>query len=139
MGTIVDPDWLIKSDEKQPGKDQVLPEMFDSRINWAACKDVIGNIRDQSNCGSCWAFGTTEAFNDRVCISSGGKLKQSLSTADTTGCCNSKECFSFGCNGGQVGTPWKWFEKTGVVTGGAFGEGALCYDYPMSKCNHHQP
>lgn len=44
-----------------------------------------------------------------------------------------------GCNGGQVGTPWKWFTKKGVVSGGDFGDGKLCYDYTMGKCNHHQP
>ena len=42
-----------------------------------------------------------------------------------------------GCNGGQVGTPWNWFESTGVVTGGQKGEGQLCYDYTMDKCAHH--
>lgn len=42
-----------------------------------------------------------------------------------------------GCNGGQVGTPWKWFEKKGVVTGGDFGDNKLCYDYTMAQCAHH--
>lgn len=42
-----------------------------------------------------------------------------------------------GCNGGQVGSPWNWFEKKGVVTGGDFGDGKLCYDYTMEQCAHH--
>jgi len=46
-------------------------------------------------------------------------------------------CQSMGCNGGQVGTPWNWFEKKGVVTGGDFGDGKLCYDYTMPQCAHH--
>lgn len=49
-----------------------LPESFDARENWKECAEVIGHVRDQSNCGSCWAFGATEAFNDRVCIKSAG-------------------------------------------------------------------
>jgi len=46
-------------------------------------------------------------------------------------------CQSMGCNGGQVGTPWNWFEKKGVVTGGDYGDGKLCYDYTMPQCAHH--
>jgi len=42
-----------------------------------------------------------------------------------------------GCNGGQVGTPWKWFENKGVVTGGDYGDDTLCYDYTMPQCAHH--
>jgi hypothetical protein len=36
------------------------------------CAKVIGDIRDQSNCGCCWAFGTAEAASDRLCIATGG-------------------------------------------------------------------
>merc|ERR1719192_2247244 len=113
------------------------PTDFDARTNWPECASVIGHIRDQANCGSCWAHGTTEAFNDRMCISSKGKFTTLLSVADTTGCCGFLSCLSMGCNGGQVQTPWKWFHKTGVVTGGDYGDGKYCYDYTMPQCAHH--
>ena len=32
-----------------------IPESFDSEENWPACAKVIGDIRDQSNCGCCCA------------------------------------------------------------------------------------
>jgi len=142
MGTIVDPMWTINGVESAhltvdgPGD---LPAQFDSRTNWSECAATIDHIRDQSNCGSCWAHGTTEAYNDRLCIKSKGAFTKLLSVADTTGCCNFLHCQSMGCNGGQVGTPWKWFTKSGVVSGGDFGDGKLCFDYTMGKCNHHQP
>lgn len=30
---------------------ETVPDSFDARTNWADCADVIGHIRDQSNCG----------------------------------------------------------------------------------------
>merc|ERR1712072_559606 len=92
-----------------------LPASFDAREQWPKCASTINHIRDQANCGSCWAHGTTEAFNDRLCIATKGEFMKPLSVSDTTACCNGIACQSFGCNGGQVGTPWAWFTRTGVV------------------------
>lgn len=100
LGTVVDPNWQIHGNAKSYLNVGALPENFDARSNWPECASVIGHVRDQSNCGSCWAHGTTEAFNDRLCISTSGKFTDLLSVADTTGCCNGLKCFSFGCNGG---------------------------------------
>ena len=122
MGTIVDPEWRINGHFKESTyTNATLPVNFDARVNWPECNDVINFVRDQSDCGSCWAHGTTEALNDRMCIETGGKFQELLSTADTTACCNGAACFSFGCNGGQIATPWAWFKKTGVVSGGPYG------------------
>lgn len=137
MGTVVDPDWTVKIHEKRSFKDTEVPANFDSRVEWDMCAVTINHIRDQANCGSCWAHGTTEAFNDRMCIATGGNFVKLLSVADTTACCNATSCMSFGCNGGQVGTPWSWFQRQGVVTGGDYGDEELCFDYTMPQCAHH--
>jgi cathepsin B len=73
MGTIVDPEWTIKLHPKTHDVSNVdLPTNFDGREQWPQCIDVINHVRDQSECGSCWAHGTTEALNDRKCISTDG-------------------------------------------------------------------
>lgn len=48
-----------------------VPSSFDGRDKFLYC---IHDIRDQSQCGSCWAFGASEALSDRFCIFSGGAL-----------------------------------------------------------------
>lgn len=99
MGTIVDKDWAVQGTPKVFANNvNALPASFDARTNWPACNAIINHVRDQSDCGSCWAHGTTEALNDRMCIVYG--FTDLLSVSDTTGCCNGKQCYSFGCNGG---------------------------------------
>ncbi|CAM9302647.1 unnamed protein product [Choristocarpus tenellus] len=117
-------------------RDDDIPAHFDAREAYPQCAEVIGRVRDQSDCGSCWAFGSTEAFNDRRCIKGIKENREEtdylsmLSAEDTTACCHGLFCgLSMGCNGGQPGAAWKWFTKTGVVSGGDFkdeGAGTTC-------------
>lgn len=144
MGTIVDEDVVVKlqlkpKDESNSSNSNVdiqqdLPLNFEPKDKWPKCTN-IQHARDQSNCGSCWAHGTTEALEDRLCIKNGPG--QVLSVADTTGCCGFIDCSSMGCDGGQIGTPWDWFINTGVVTGGDQCDESLCYPYTMPQCAHH--
>jgi len=120
--------------------DAAVPESFDVRTNWPNCAAITGRVRDQSDCGSCWAFGATEAFNDRHCIATGDALTV-LSPEDTVSCCSGASCaFSKGCNGGQPSGAWKWFTNSGVSTGGDWadnGKGTTCKPYSMQSCAHH--
>jgi len=118
-----------------------IPDAWDAATAFPMCAKAINDIRDQSNCGCCWAFGGTEAATDRMCISSKGKMLMPLSVQDI--------CFNagfglFGCGGGQISTPWSYIKRKGVVTGGqykgesTFGEG-YCSDFSLPKCHHHGP
>lgn len=120
--------------------DTAIPEEFDVRTNWPECAAITGHVRDQSDCGSCWAFGSTEAFNDRHCIVT-KDANTLFSPEDTVSCCSGLHCkMSMGCNGGQPSGAWDWFVKTGVSTGGDWGDmntGATCKPYSMQSCAHH--
>lgn len=117
-----------------------LPENFDVREAWPECAGVSGHVRDQSSCGSCWAFGSTEAFNDRYCIKT-GDAETLFSPEDTVACCTGVTCsMSMGCNGGQPSGAWNWFTKVGVVSGGDFSDlntGKTCSPYSLTNCAHH--
>jgi len=116
-----------------------VPESFDSETNWPKCAKIIGDIRDQSNCGCCWAFAGAEAASDRMCIASDAKLVVPLSAQDI--CFNSN--FD-GCDGGQISTPWNYIKRSGVVSGGQnkgdgpFGSG-FCSAFSLPHCHHHGP
>jgi len=116
-----------------------VPENFDSAEQWPECAKMINDIRDQSNCGCCWAFAGAEAASDRMCIASKGKTMVPISAQDV--------CFNAnpdGCDGGMIDTPWSYIKSSGAVSGGQyqgtgpFGQG-LCSDFSLPHCHHHGP
>jgi len=112
-----------------------IPSRFDAREQRPQCASVIGRIRDQSDCGACWAFGTTTAFNDRYCIAT-GNADEVFSPWDTV-----TNGGGFGCGGGNPDQTWEWLRDTGVVTGGDavdIGKGTTCQPYQFGFCNHHE-
>eukprot|EP00419_Tripos_fusus_P056033 CAMPEP_0172812004 /NCGR_PEP_ID=MMETSP1075-20121228/9765_1 /TAXON_ID=2916 /ORGANISM="Ceratium fusus, Strain PA161109" /LENGTH=376 /DNA_ID=CAMNT_0013651503 /DNA_START=65 /DNA_END=1195 /DNA_ORIENTATION=- len=125
-----------------------IPETFDSAQQWPQCAKIIGDIRDQSNCGCCWAFAGAEAASDRMCIATNGTKMVPLSDQDV--CFNGGGLLSRGCSGGQITTPWSFIRKGGLFGGkgavsggqyqgtGPFGKG-LCSDFSMPHCHHHGP
>ncbi|XP_067667061.1 cathepsin B-like [Haliotis asinina] len=112
-----------------------LPENFDARTQWPNCPS-LKEVRDQSNCGSCWAFGAVEAMTDRICILSKGAKNFHISAENLMTCC--RTC-GFGCNGGFPAAAWKYYEKDGIVTGGQYGSKEGCQPYLLAKCDHHVP
>ncbi|KAK3798806.1 hypothetical protein RRG08_040637 [Elysia crispata] len=108
-----------------------LPETFDPRKKWPSCP-TIKEIRDQANCGSCWAFGSVEAMSDRICVATGKNVH--ISAEDVLSCCRS--CGN-GCNGGYPASAWRYYKSEGVVTGGQYGTKKGCMPYVLPPCDHH--
>ena len=73
-----------------------VPESFDSLKKWSNCSS-IGDITDQSACGSCWAMAAAEVMSDRICINR-GLSNVRISPVELMSCCTS--C-GYGCNGGR--------------------------------------
>jgi cathepsin B len=117
-----------------------LPATFNATAAFPYCSSVIGHIRDQSDCGCCWAFGSTESFNDRLCIKT--KDTTLLSPQDTCSCCNQNNGYSSGgCDGGFTEDAFNYFQAKGLVTGGdspSKGKGTSCFPYQLETCGHHE-
>ena len=125
-----------------------IPVGYDARVGFPKCAKMIGDIRDQSMCGCCWAFGTAEAASDRLCISTDGKTQVPLSSQDL--CFNSNPD---GCNGGSPNAAWDYIKKNGIVSGGQqefktgtkgpnpdnFADTPTCSDFSLPHCHHHGP
>lgn len=109
-----------------------LPGSFDARNKWPNCP-TLNEIRDQGECGSCWAFGSIEAMTDRVCIFSNGTKHFHFSAEDVV-TCNTE---SFGCNGGGLTAAWEEWVDVGYVSGGNYNSREGCKPYSIPTCKNH--
>jgi len=85
-------------------------------VDWRT-KGAVNPIKDQGQCGSCWAFSTTGALEGRCFIDGFGL--HSFSEQQLVDC--SSTFGNQGCNGGLMNNAWDYLEKN-----------CLCYegDYP---------
>jgi cathepsin B len=85
-----------------------IPKSFNAYDKWPQCKHPI---RDQGQCGSCWAFGASETLSDRVCIASKAKENIVLSPQYLVSCSR----LNLGCNGGNLALAWWYMGYHGIV------------------------
>jgi cathepsin B len=111
LGTIIKP--LVGVPVKHHNATIAVPDSFDARTQWPNC---IHAIRNQQQCGSCWAFAGTEVLSDRFCIASNGKVNIILSPQDLVSCDNS----DYGCQGGYLQNEWQYMVNSGVVPDDCF-------------------
>jgi cathepsin B len=90
-----------------------IPTSFDARVQWP---NYMHPIRDQQQCGSCWAFSGAEVLSDRFAIASNGKTNVILSPEDMVSC----DTGDMGCGGGMLDTEWNYLVNTGIVSDSCF-------------------
>ncbi|XP_050535783.1 cathepsin B-like cysteine proteinase 4 [Daktulosphaira vitifoliae] len=108
---------------------EVLPENFDASKQWSKCKSIL-SVKNQSNCGSCWALSTASVFSDRICIATNGSIDNNLSGEYLLSCCTGS-C-GRGCNGGHPEKAWKFIINNGICTGGDYGSNEGCQPYSIA-------
>ncbi|KAH7706698.1 cathepsin B1 isotype 4 precursor [Aphelenchoides avenae] len=93
-----------------------LPASFDIRERWPECTSVFNRIRNQL-CNNCWAYSSTSAMSDRICIASNATTKVLLSADDLTTCCTDCQSVSHQCSqGGYPSKAFKYWISNGIVS-----------------------
>lgn len=87
-----------------------VPSSSSSSIDWRS-NGIVNPVRDQGQCGSCWAFSTTSNAESVWAISS-GKLYD-LSEEWLVDCATGVGYFNMGCNGGNIDSALKYMINEG--------------------------
>lgn len=121
---------------------QSIPASFDLRSSFPKCWSVK-YIRDQGQCGSCWAFSTLSSLSDRYCISksnSTSTLQREFSMQDVLECCNVCGFSSqLGCNGGYTSGAFNHAATVGVSSGENYQNYTTCKPYFLNGSSAAQP
>jgi C1A family cysteine protease len=84
-----------------------------SFVDWRN-KGVVNPVRDQGQCGSCWAFATTANAESVWAVATGDLLD--LSEEFLVDCASGVGYFNLGCNGGEPDSAFKYMINNGQCT-----------------------
>jgi len=92
-----------------------LPAATADSVDWEA-KGAVTPVKNQGQCGSCWAFSTTGSVEGAYQIA--GNPLTSFSEQDLVSCASSSG--NQGCQGGLMDNAFKWIESNGIATEAAY-------------------
>lgn len=93
--------------------------------------EYLTPVRNQGDCGSCWAFSVCDILSDRLMIQTGGLFNQNLSVQQLMSCFDRN-----GCDGGSPEDACMWLSKTQypLITSREMPYREANGGYVLSKC-----
>merc|ERR1719240_1718063 len=95
-------------------------------VDWSSRSDVVTPVKDQGQCGSCWAFSSTGGIEGAV-GTSGGSM-QSLSEQQLVDCAGGVYG-NHGCNGGLMDNAFNYVQQYGMMSESSYsylGQNGTC-------------
>lgn len=91
-----------------------------SNIDWRYTKAVTP-VKNQGQCGSCWAFSATEAIESQVILASGEKYDFTLSPQQIASCAPNTGTYGCdGCNGGFTEGAYEYVKSAPGLANGFY-------------------
>merc|ERR1712007_27956 len=103
-----------------PVKDYAATMRSPKSIDWRFAKAVTP-VKNQGQCGSCWAFSATEAIESQMILKTGGKYDFTLSPQQIASCTpNSGTYGCDGCNGGFTEGAYEYVKSAPGLANGFY-------------------
>jgi len=103
----------LKGSSNQNSRLPTLPRKLnkqaDKSIDWRDTEGVVGPIKNQASCGSCWAFSASQAMEAAYFLKYGETVL--ISESQAVDC----DWFSHGCNGGLQENAFIHWMRTGPI------------------------
>merc|ERR1712151_1469953 len=91
-----------------------------SSIDWRYAKAVTP-VKNQGQCGSCWAFSATEAIESQMILQTGGKYDFTLSPQQIASCTPDSGTYGCdGCNGGFTEGAYEYVKSAPGLANGFY-------------------
>lgn len=123
---------LMDMDPSQAEKLTIQEEAPES-CDWRG-KNVMTPVKNQGQCGSCWAFSTTETLESAIAIGKGPL--NSFSEQQLVDCCGKAGFNCQGCNGAWPDWAYNYINSAGIVLEAEYPYTArtgTCKDVPTAK------